>query len=132
MALDLTWNQPSSSPLASLSPGFFDHPILPTSIAIEDYQPRTRDGHQHIPPIATNATCTGFLPGPRLASINITERLFSVKTFRSTIISIAPGRVSRWLTFVDGLWINSYVLISADAEAATLYLLYKAPTSFIV
>lgn len=29
----LTWNQPSSSPLASLSPGFFDQPIEPTSMA---------------------------------------------------------------------------------------------------
>ena len=29
----LTWNQPSSSPLATLSPAFFDHPIAPTSMA---------------------------------------------------------------------------------------------------
>ena len=29
----LTWNQPSSSPLAMVSPGFLDQPILPTSIA---------------------------------------------------------------------------------------------------
>lgn len=63
----LTWNQPSSSPLATLSPGFFDHPMLPTSIA----------------PTATNAMGTAGRLGPRLAWMSITDRLFNVNTLRS-------------------------------------------------
>ena len=99
-----TWNHPSSSPLAILSPGFLDQPILPTSIAGDEHTFGRRC--RHSPPIATNAIVTDSLPLPRLALISITDRLFSVKTLRSAKSqSINDGCVAR-RTFIDRLRVH--------------------------
>jgi hypothetical protein len=63
---ELTWNQPSSSPFATLSPAFFDQPILPTNIAFCQLI-HVGGISKHLPPIATKATGTASRPGPRLA-----------------------------------------------------------------